>query len=150
MCWLVIGIGNTLRRDDGLGPWIAERIGLMAIPGVSIRSVHQLTPELAAEIGEHDRVLFVDACEAGDENSILEIFPSAAPNRLGHVLSPEHLLAISERLGVRRPRAWMATAAGSDFDFGEGLSASARQHSEALIPKIRSWLSEPSECTKSA
>ena len=39
---LVIGIGNPLRGDDGVGALLAEQAGG--------RSVHQLTPELAAEL----------------------------------------------------------------------------------------------------
>ena len=50
---LVIGIGNPLRGDDGVGPLRAEQAGG--------RSVHQLTPELAAELPELEAVLFIEA-----------------------------------------------------------------------------------------
>ena len=50
---LVIGIGNLLRGDDAVGPMLATR--------VSGRCVHQLTPELAAELAPLERVLFIDA-----------------------------------------------------------------------------------------
>ena len=47
---LVIGYGNDLRTDDGAGRWVAERIESFDLPGVSVRSVPQLTPELTLDI----------------------------------------------------------------------------------------------------
>ena len=32
---LVIGYGNTLRGDDGVGPKVAEAVAALALPGVS-------------------------------------------------------------------------------------------------------------------
>ena len=66
MRWLAIGIGNTLRRDDGIGPWLAERIEEWRLPGIRTKTVHQLTPEIAAEIAEANAVLFLDASAVGE------------------------------------------------------------------------------------
>lgn len=63
---LVIGIGNPLRGDDGVGRWLAERAEQLP-PGTPtgdpplVRTVQQLTPELAAELTDARRVLFIDA-----------------------------------------------------------------------------------------
>ena len=57
---LVIGIGNTLRGDDGVGWWLAQRAERWR-PAVQVRVVQQLTPELAAELAPVNRVLFIDA-----------------------------------------------------------------------------------------
>lgn len=46
---LVIGIGNPLRGDDGVGALLAEQVGGC--------SVQHLTPELAAELAELEAVL---------------------------------------------------------------------------------------------
>ena len=45
---LVIGYGNELRGDDGLGPYIAARVEEQCLPHVRTLTVHQLTPELTA------------------------------------------------------------------------------------------------------
>lgn len=73
---LVIGIGNPLRGDDGIGPWLVERAlprwlaaagdrggeGLRgARATVALRSVHQLLPELALELAGVQQLLLVDA-----------------------------------------------------------------------------------------
>ncbi len=76
---LIIGIGNTLRGDDGVGWWLAERAegqqpaadgeagrtiaGSAAVNGWPlVRTVQQLTPELVEELQTVRRVLFIDAC----------------------------------------------------------------------------------------
>ncbi|MEB3362613.1 MAG: hypothetical protein VKI42_10885 [Synechococcaceae cyanobacterium] len=57
---LVIGIGNPLRGDDGVGRWLARR-GELWLPQAQWRAVQQLTPELAADVAAAARVLFIDA-----------------------------------------------------------------------------------------
>ena len=56
---LVIGIGNPLRGDDGIGWRLAA--GLAARPGLAVRCQQQLTPELAAELAAVERLLLLDA-----------------------------------------------------------------------------------------
>jgi hydrogenase maturation protease len=53
--YLIIGVGNTLRRDDGAGIWLAKAVAAaLAERGsvVEIRLLQQLLPEIAEEIGE--------------------------------------------------------------------------------------------------
>ena len=53
--YLVIGVGNTLRRDDGAGISLAEAVAAMLVKQgstVEIRLLQQLLPEMAEEICE--------------------------------------------------------------------------------------------------
>ena len=58
---LVIGYGNELRRDDGLGPQAARAVAGWGMPGVLALSCHQLTPELAEIVADAEEALFIDA-----------------------------------------------------------------------------------------
>lgn len=61
---LLIGIGNPLRGDDGVGWRLVEeleRTGGDREPSAHRRVVHQLTPELATDLAASSRVLFIDA-----------------------------------------------------------------------------------------
>jgi hydrogenase maturation protease len=146
MTWLVIGIGNTLRRDDGLGPWLVEQIADWGLPSVTTRAVHQLTPELVIEIAKHDRVLFLDASESADGPRMVEVEPSTGANRLGHALSPGDMLAYL--LGVHRPRAWIVAIPGSDFGFGDGLTTDAVQTGTDVLADIGILFRENVLCMK--
>ena len=81
---LLIGIGNPLRGDDGVGPWLVETWGRRrarrgAVRGaqrgeggelparLQVRVVDQLLPELAEELATVQRVLFVDAWRVSQE-----------------------------------------------------------------------------------
>jgi hydrogenase maturation protease len=75
---LVIGIGNPLRRDDGAGWWLARRAEPW-LPAAQLRTVHQLTPELAEDLAAAARVLFIDAWVVPDGRSLE---PSGEPG--GH------------------------------------------------------------------
>jgi len=61
---LVIGIGNPLRGDDGIGWRLAALLPARA--GLAVRCSQQLTPELAEELAAVERVLFLDAWLGSD------------------------------------------------------------------------------------
>src|SRR5579884_346516 len=63
---LIIGIGNPLRSDDGLGWAVAEQLSQACLPGCVIRMVHQLTPELALWMATVSRVIMIDANREGE------------------------------------------------------------------------------------
>jgi hydrogenase maturation protease len=132
---LVIGYGNVLRQDDGAGPALAARLSdALAARGAAARLVltHQLVPELALDVmaGDVAAVLFVDArvaADAGDTAVRVEPVPTdVAPSpSLGHHTGPAVVLAYCAALGSPIPPAWLVTAPGFAFDFGEGLSTAA-------------------------
>ena len=47
---LVIGYGNVLRHDDGVGPRVAEAIEELNLPGVRTLVCQQLSPEHAEPV----------------------------------------------------------------------------------------------------
>ena len=58
---LVIGYGNTLRSDDGVGPRVAMAVASREWPGFNAIAVQQLTPELAEPLAAAELAIFVDA-----------------------------------------------------------------------------------------
>jgi hydrogenase maturation protease len=133
---LVIGYGNTLRGDDGAGPFVATQLGAGAI------ACYQLTPELAEPISQARQVIFVDA-HAGVPAGQIAIHPiqprvSAALHRF----DPETLLAWSERLYGRAPDALLIGIGAASFGLGEGLSPAARRAARKALRAIRK-LSDP-------
>jgi hydrogenase maturation protease len=62
---LVIGCGNPLRSDDGVGRHAARQIAATVSPSdVTVLVRHQLTPDLAEPVYKARLVIFIDAsCE---------------------------------------------------------------------------------------
>ncbi len=131
---LLIGCGNSLRRDDGAGPLLVRRIGRRCRrPDLAVLTCQQLTPELAPRLADPAiaAALFADAAfihEAIPAAPLLRPLAAApAPSPFGHLLPPAALLALTERLYGRLPPAWLVTVPAADFGFGRGLSPGARQ-----------------------
>lgn len=134
---LIIGIGNRLRRDDGIGPTVVE--SLSDQPGVECYVVQQLTPDLAQGLCEAERVLFVDAAIDGNEPH-LDRVAAEATRGLGHALPPAGLLDLADRLYGNAPPAWLLTVPGCDFRFGETLSPAAIARLPEARRHIGAWL----------
>jgi len=134
---LVIGIGNRLRRDDGIGPALVESLGRR--PGVEHHAVYQLTPDLVSRVGEADRVLFVDAAIDGHELRLDRLAPSEARG-LGHALMPGAVLHLAARLYGVAPPAWLLSVPGRDFEIGEELSPEATARLPEAMRRLEAWL----------
>jgi hydrogenase maturation protease len=120
---LVLGYGNTLRRDDSAGPLLAEEIAAAGYPGVHAIACAQLTPEHAALVAEAGAVVFVDAMVGGDERvRLLPLDPAPSGQIRTHTLGPETLLALVREAYGHTPRAWLLPVPAEDFGFGEQLS----------------------------
>ncbi|HLP26357.1 MAG TPA: hydrogenase maturation protease [Acidobacteriota bacterium] len=125
---LVLGYGNTLFGDDGLGQLIAQHVADWAVPGVLALARHELTPELAADVAMADEVIFVDAALHTDGVVFVPV-NAASPDRAGlnHALTPTALLALARAAFGRSPeRAWQLLVPARDFTLGNALSDVAR------------------------
>lgn len=157
--YLIVGIGNTLRRDDGAGIWLAEAVArAMAEQGhvVEIRLLQQLLPEMAEEIGEMgaQTVVIADcsaAADAGQKGSAERLRPleegrrehlrSGGQEMGSHGLGAAELIELARRLYGFGGEAWLATVPGVDFNHGEGLSPITRAAIDHLAPAIMDLIS---------
>lgn len=128
---LILAFGNPLRSDDGVA-WHAARAleGKFPESAVGIVCLHQLAPELAETVSRAERVIFVDAATAGNDNAgsvqAKEIHADDASSSrsasFSHSFSPSGLLGLALHLYGAAPRAFCVTMTGSRFDHGESLS----------------------------
>ena len=139
---LVIGYGNTLRGDDGVGPRVAEAVAALNLPGVQTLTSHQLTPELAEPISKARGVVFVDAAVDAAPDIALRELTAAEPGMLmGHAVDPRLLLALARDVFGGQPKAWLLTVPASDLNFGDHLSETAERGVQIAVEKIRALAS---------
>ncbi|MGE5647337.1 MAG: hydrogenase maturation protease [Acidobacteriota bacterium] len=139
---LVIGWGNPLRGDDGIGWRAAERLKeALADREVTVRVAHQLMPEFAEEISRSDVVIFIDAaCDNGFSGEIRfeQVEPRRSPAAaFSHQMDPPALLGMAEALYGRCPEAFFFTVRGRSFGYGEELSAEVQSALPALLEQIQ-------------
>ena len=177
MNYLVIGYGNSLRGDDGVGRQVAEQVAAWNLPQVSSLSVHQLTPELAESIAHTDVVLFVDA-SLGDRNQTetgrgdegvrgrqgegetgitSQTGTSCRIERLqaadfhlssDHLWSANSLLQLARLLYGSSPIAYQILIPAIQFDYGTTLSASAQEGVTWALAKIEEVISDTSKMVR--
>lgn len=131
---LVIGFGNTMRRDDGAGRVAAEKIAARH-PGVDWLSLAQLTPELAQVITQYERVLFLDASVEVGHVKISEMLPQAGRQLLAsHTSSPQHILDLAVELYGACPRqTTLVEFPACDLNFGWELSPLTQRMVEQFV-----------------
>ena len=124
---LVIGYGNTLRQDDGVGPRVAGLVADLELPGVEALACAQLSPEHADAVARAHTVVFVDA-QWGDTGPVRlrRLTPGKSAQVTTHAVEPRTLLALAREVYGRAPHAWMLTLPARNMDFGEELSEVAR------------------------
>lgn len=139
--FLIIGYGNTLRSDDGVGQIVAMKVEKWNLPQVKSIYFHQLTPELAEKIAEFDTVIFIDACLNSNQ---VELKPVEKENLLnnnsGHYCSPEYLLYLTKFLYQKTPQAWLITIPIQNLDLGENLSFVAEKGITEALKKIENLI----------
>lgn len=150
---LVIGYGNTLRSDDGAGPFVARALEGRVPAGTRVLDAHQLTPEMAIDISVATRVVFVDAIDATRETAPRESAPQESGPRVSR-LEPEHgadplnphasdpgsLLWLAKTLFGGAPEAWLVAIPGIEFGFGEDLSPGTARASADAIAQVEALL----------
>lgn len=121
----VIGIGNPLRGDDGVGVRLVRELEAHA-PQIALEIIacHQLTPELADTLSRVSQVVFVDADVSSEpgEVSCRMIEPRAAHEAFSHRLEPSELLALTELLYGHCPKAHLLSIGAHDVALNEQLS----------------------------
>src|SRR5262245_54967619 len=109
---VIIGYGNTLRGDDGIGPWVARAITDCNWPNTLVLAVQQLTPELVEYLVPDHLVFFIDA-------TLDDVAQGVEINRIGpidsnlrtHQSGPHGLLALAKTLYAQAPVAWLVRVA---------------------------------------
>jgi hydrogenase maturation protease len=138
---LIVGYGNPLRGDDGVGQAVAQAFaGGNAIDGVDALACHQLTPELAERFAAAARVVLIDVAagrEAG-RVSVIPLEPAPAPaSTLGHHVEPAQLLHMAQKLYGRSPDAYLVTVGAGSLELGEGLSPPVTAALPEVIATVR-------------
>jgi len=140
---LVVGVGNPLREDDGVGWYLAEALGRTGVP---THTCHQLLPELAAELSQVDLVLFADARAEGPAGQIRlqPLAPSDKPGYSHHLDAPG-LLAWVRGLYGHCPKAHLLSVAGAAFGYREGLSPPVAAALPAALAQAGALLEQQEE-----
>ncbi len=143
---LVVGYGNALRTDDGIGWHAADRLADdPRLDGVTVLRLHQLAPELSLDFSRVDAVVLVDATrdlaagtftlepvERADEG-----FPTWS-----HHLSPGSLIALAEELYGHAPEVFVLSVGVDSVEVGEALSPALEAALPLVVDAVAAFVAE--------
>jgi hydrogenase maturation protease len=125
---LILACGNTLREDDGVGPFLAAQAEQRFADSDSVRVIsrHQWTPELAEDITGAESVLFID-CAANAQPGSVQLSPvepgSETPGLATHHFGAAELLSLTRELYGNLPRiSLLLTIGAGSLELREGFS----------------------------
>jgi hydrogenase maturation protease len=139
---LILACGNTLREDDGVGPFLAQWAEERWRNDARVRVLcdHQWTPEMVEDVAQADSVLFIDCatdCQPGLVR-VIAVDPAAETSKLGtHHLEAPQMLALSRQLYGRMPHiSLLLTVGAGSLELREGFSEPV----EAALPEAQRML----------
>lgn len=136
--WLVIGYGNTLRSDDGVGPRVAEAIEELQLSGVRTLACQQLSPEHADPIARVRRVIFVDAAvDRTDGVYFHKLEPGETSQLMTHSADPRTMLALARDVFGHTPEAWWLTIPAMHLGFGTHFSPETEAGFHTAVDEIK-------------
>ena len=129
---LVVGYGNPLRSDDGVG-WHAA--ALLAddrrFAGMAVLQLHQLTPELALDISESSLVVLIDADRALPPGTVsistLEQGAVVTDRAWSHHVGPADLVAMALELYGSAGEVFVVGCGVQSLEIGDELTPLVEQ-----------------------
>jgi hydrogenase maturation protease len=129
---IILGLGNGMCGDDGVGPVLAAKLARTFKDAVQVEYHAGPLWDLATEGPRGGLVIIIDAAQASPAFPVGAwrriVYPREAARlaesglRDTHTLSVEALLRLGRALGRRRPRVWIYALAGERFGVGDAPS----------------------------
>jgi len=139
---LILGTGNFLRMDDGIGPHVAQELEKLKLPeGVKAIDAGTKGLALVEMMREATKIVFIDAVEMGKKPGTVEVFTREDimldADKTGvslHEIGLPQVFLMASLLGIS-PEVAIVGIQPKDLGWGTGLS-----------PEVRRSVSDVLEC----
>lgn len=139
---LVIGIGNPLRGDDGVGPTIVEILKARGLPGARLMTCHG-DGLLLIETWKNKGVMLIDAATSGAHPGTVYRFDALRrPLPAGFSLYSTHAFGIAETIELARTLDQLPShlviyaIEGRNFAMGAGLSPEVERAVHDVVERL--------------
>ena len=138
---LVLGIGNPLLRDDGIGPRIVEELrGRISNTNVALEETNLAGMSLVEILSDYSHAIIIDAIQTGEKpGTLYRLTPENFQSSSNVSISQHHIgilqaLQLGKELAQPMPEkvVLIAVEAEDIHNFGEGLTP----HIEEAVPAV--------------
>jgi hydrogenase maturation protease len=140
---LILGIGNPLRGDDGIGVYVCAQLEELNTPRISVQTTHQLYTEWIYIFRQYDVVLLVDASLSDQEVVIRPISTAPVSSvNLSHHVAASQVAALTSLIVGSATRFFECAVPGDAFGLSDQLSEKGRMHADLAVAMITGWLDD--------
>jgi len=140
---LLVGVGNTLRGDDGIGAYICSCIDALKIPGVQTLLTQQLDTVLLDELMEAGHIIIADASFEGKAVDFFKVNGNEPLHgSSSHHMSAPLLMQMAQTIYQKELSMMICAVAGYRFSMKEKLSVRAKTNADKAVTIITEWISK--------
>jgi hydrogenase maturation protease len=150
---IVIGVGNPYRRDDGLGPYVVDRLRALGLPESMLAVSRGETTELMDFWDGADLAVVIDAvrsepCHPGRIHRLTVFDPPGERSRAAHGLDLGEAVELARVLGRLPARLVLFAVEVADTGYGVGLSAPVAAAGERAAEEIFTEVTQATRSTR--
>ena len=138
----VVGIGNPLRSDDGVGALVCAELEKFKAPGLTVFATQQLNIDLIEDFKEFDTIIVVDA--GTDEKTDVSLC-AVADDKIKGIHSSHHvdaalLYSLSKMLYPSDRKFYLCAIRCESFKIGNTLSKMAITNAAQAVKILKEFI----------
>ena len=138
---LIVGVGNTLMGDDGIGAYVAASLDTLPLPGVQTVTVQQMTSDLLDDMLKADHTIIVDAAVEAMPVQFYKVEETApAGASYSHYTSAIQLLKMAALVYERNLSVYICAVGARDLTLGGNLSPDGKKNADQAVSTILGWI----------
>ena len=140
---VVVGVGNPLRGDDGIGHWVGQQIEEWQLPGVTVLFYQQLQTELIEQWLDFQAILVVDAAidTRGFQFEKIETITTATANSSHHI-QLSTMVGLAEKLFNRPLNLTACKIGAANFELGAPITKETLENGKEALREIHTWIQQ--------
>ncbi len=137
----IVGIGNTLRSDDGVGAYTCQLLKEKNLPAVIIITTQQLDISMAEELSKFDSVIFIDASLQEETISFQSLLvKDNPPQSFSHHINAAMLVSLARQLFLTDTRFYICAIGAHNFEMGTRLSEKTIHNAAEAASLLAEWI----------
>ncbi|MEO8414801.1 MAG: hydrogenase maturation protease [Ginsengibacter sp.] len=137
----IVGIGNTLRADDGVGGYVCQLIEEKNLDEVTIMITQQLDIGMTEDLSKFNTVIFVDASLTVERMSFERLsLENNQPQSFSHHVNAATLVGLATILYATNTQFYICAISGNNFEIGNTLSEKTRNNALQTVSFLTEWI----------
>lgn len=137
----IVGIGNSIRSDDGVGAYVCQLMEEKNLPGVTLITTQQLDIGMTEDFTKFDRVIFVDASLKDETISLQPLsLDNGQSQSFSHYINAAMLVSLAQQLYSTNTRFYVCAIGANNFEMGNGLSSTTMSNANEAVSLLTEWI----------